>query len=157
MSFKCYLAGFIEGNHIEQCIGWRKRLATHYLSRAWDIVWLDPINGKAIGDITPDGYKSSIPGKAFVSRDIKCVEEADLVIANLDNFGAERPIIGTMCELAIRGYLRKPLIIITDNYIYNDHPWIKDFASIMVSSVDELLEKKYIDYFYRGTVTARYE
>ena len=83
---RIYLAGFINGNTLQQCIEWRKRIVTHYLMRAWDIIWLDPMNGHAVGSITPEGFKSDIPGTAFVDRDIKCVEESDLIIANLDNF-----------------------------------------------------------------------
>ena len=155
--FKVYLAGFISGNKIQQCVEWRKRIVMHYHMKAWDIIWLDPINGKAIGTITPNGFKSEIPGPAFVDRDIKCVEDCDLVIANLDTFGESRAPTGTICEIAITGYLHKPLIIISGDKNYVDHPWIQDFDSIIVPSVDILLEKKYIDYFYKGTVTAKYE
>ena len=75
----------------------------------------------------------------------------------MNTFGETRTPTGTLCELAITGYLHKPLIVITDDRNYYEHPWIKDFASMIVSSVDELLEKKYIDYFYKGTVTAKYD
>ena len=154
---KIYLAGFISGNKLKECIEWRRKIVSHYLMRAWNIIWLDPMNGHAIGSITPEGFKSDIPGNAFVDRDIKCVEECDLVIANLNTFGESRTPTGTICEIAITGYLGKPLIVITDDINYYEHPWIKDFASMIVSSIDELLEKKFIDYFYKGTVTARYE
>ena len=79
MNFKVYLAGFISGNKIDKCIEWRKQIVMHYLMKAWGIVWFDPINGKAIGTITPEGFKSNIPGSAFVDRDIKCVEDCDLL------------------------------------------------------------------------------
>ena len=154
---RIYLAGFINGNTLQQCIEWRKRIVTHYLMRAWDIIWLDPMNGHAVGSITPEGFKSDIPGTAFVDRDIKCVEESDLIIANLDNFEEKRTPTGTLCEIAIAGYLRKPLIVITNDINYYEHPWIKDFASMIVSSIDELLEKEYINYFYKGKCSARYE
>lgn len=155
--FTVYLAGFISFNKLEECINWRKKIALYYLAKAWEICWLDPMNGHAFGTITPEGFKSDIPGKAFVSRDIKCVEESDLIIANLNTFGEPRAPTGTLSEIAISGYLNKPLIVITNDINYYEHPWIKEFASIIVSSVDELLEKKYIDYMYKGTVLARYD
>jgi nucleoside 2-deoxyribosyltransferase len=153
---KVYLAGFINGNKIEQCSEWRKRIVTHYLLKAWDIIWLDPMNGKAITTLTPDGLHSEYPIRAIVDRDVKCLEDADLVVANLDTFGETRAPTGTLCEISITGYIHKPLIVITNDPNYYNHPWIQDFASITVPSVDELLEKKYIDYFYKGTVNARY-
>ena len=155
--FKVYLAGFISGKKIAECMGWRERIAVHYMKKAWDIIWLDPINGKAIATITPDGLKSNMPAKALVARDITSVQETDLLIANLHTFGELRAPTGTICEIAIAGYLRKPMIIITDDINYTEHPFIRDFASIIVPTVDELLEKKYIDYFYKGKVSARYE
>ena len=154
---RCYLAGFIAGNKIQDCIAWRRKIVTYYALRAWDIIWLDPMNGKAIGSITPEGFKSDIPGPAFVDRDIKNVEDSDLIIANLNTFGEVRSPTGTICEIAIAGYLHKPLIVISDDNNYIEHPWIKDFASIIVPSVEVLIDKKYVDYFYKGNVTARYE
>ncbi len=154
---KIYLAGFINGNKLEPCTEWRKRIALSYLQKAWDIIWLDPVNGQAVATITSEGLKSSIPGQALVDRDIKGIQDSDLIIANLNTFGETRSPTGTICEIAIAGYLRKPLIVISDEQNYKEHPFIKKFASIIVPSVEDLLEKKYIDYFYRGTVTARFE
>lgn len=154
---KAYLAGMINGDKIKPCIEWRERIALYYLKKAWDIIWLDPLNGQAIATITPDGLKSSIPPKALVSRDIKCIKDSDLIIANLDTFGETRTPTGTLSEIAIAYMLNKPTIVITKDIQYKEHPFIKEFASIIVESVDELLSKNYIQYYYRGTVTARYE
>jgi nucleoside 2-deoxyribosyltransferase len=115
------------------------------------------MNGHAISTLTPDGLKSVIPGNALVVRDLKCVEHSDLVIANLNTWGEKRAPTGTICEVAIAGYTNKPLIVITDDYNYREHPFIVEFASIIVPTVEELLEKKFIDYFYKGKVTAKYD
>jgi hypothetical protein len=155
--FKVYLAGFINGTKIVECTEWRKRIAQYYLLKGWEIIWLDPMNGKAVSTLTPDGLKTDIPGSALLDRDIKCVEEADLIIVNLNTFGETRAPTGTICELAIAGYLRKPVIVITDDFTFKEHPFVQEFASVIVKSVDELLERKLVDYFYRGTVSARYE
>jgi nucleoside 2-deoxyribosyltransferase len=114
------------------------------------------MNGKAIGTITPDGLKSDIPGPALVDRDLKCVQEADLIIANLDTFGETRPLIGTIYELAWAWSMEKPVIVISkeDNYKY--HSFIVDTASIIVPTVEEMLEKKYVNYMYKGQVSAIY-
>jgi nucleoside 2-deoxyribosyltransferase len=100
--------------------------------------------------------KSNIPGNAIVHRDYKCVKSADLLVVNMDTFGEQRPLTGTIYELAWAWVDHKPVIIITDEEKYSEHPFIKDTASIIVSSVDELIEKKYINYFYKGLSSALY-
>ena len=53
--------------------------------------------------------------------------------------------------------MNKPIIIISRDIYYVEHPFIKIFASVIVRSVEELLEKKYINEFYKAIVTAEYE
>jgi len=127
-----------------------------YRKEKYPITWLDPLNGQEIGTITSKGLKSNIPGKAFVHRDFNCVKMADLLIANLDTFGDTRPLTGSIYELAWGWYFKTPTIIITTEQNYKEHPFIVDTASIIVPSVDELLEKKYINYFYKGMHGAIY-
>lgn len=156
---KIYLAGFINGSKLDQCAEWRRRVREYYYSNPkWhnEIVFLDPLNGKQFENITPDGLGSDIPGKALVHRDFKCVKECDLLVANLNTFGVDRTPTGTLFEVAWGWTMEKPVIIITDDARYINHPFIKDTASIIVPSVDDMLEKRYIDYFYKGTVTALY-
>ena len=160
-----YLAGYISGNKIKQCSAWRIKIREHYNKwlnkettriEPYPITWLEPLNGETFGVITDDGLKCDLPGKALVARDHKCVKIADLLIANTDTFGDKRPLTGTIYELAWAWTYKIPTIIITDNKNYREHPFIQDTASIIVKSVDELLDKKYIDYFYKGLVSAEY-
>ena len=51
---KCYLAGYIAGNKIEECTAWRKKVRTHYAEykgHRYPIDWLDPLNGKELDTI----------------------------------------------------------------------------------------------------------
>jgi len=154
---KVYLAGFMSGDKLKETTEWRKAIRTHYAVKAWtDLIWLDPYNGKDIGTITKDGLKSSVPAHAIVHRDYACVRDADIIVANMDTFGSTRPLTGTMCELAWAWQLRKPIILITTDKNYTCHPFMTYFASWIVDSVDTLLKEKIIDYFYQGTVTAKY-
>lgn len=154
---KIYLAGYMSSKKGKKCAHWRRELRKHYVMKAWDIIWLDPMNGQKLGELKRDGLKSTnIPGKAFIYRDFKSVREADLIIANLKTFGEERPITGTLFELSWAWEHNKPVIVIADKTYYTEHPFIKDTASMIVESYKELLEKKYINYFYKGIVTARY-
>jgi len=154
--FKVYLAGFIQGTKIEECVAWRKKIREHYVMGGWDIVWLDPLNGKEFGSITDDGLKSNIPAHAIVHRDYRSVEDSDLIIANMDTFGESRPLTGTLCELAWAWDKHIPIIMITDEKKYKDHPFLEYFASAIVPTVDKLLEEKLINYFYKGANNAVY-
>lgn len=155
---KIYLAGYISNKNVNECMEWRKKIAEHYNKKAkWQGVmcFLDPFNGEITSGITNDGLKCSIPGKALVHRDYKSVSIADLIIANLDISG-KRPLTGTIFELAWAWEMKKPVIVISKKEMYVEHPFIKDTASIIVKDVDKLLEKRYIEYIYKGLVNAEY-
>ena len=156
--FTSYLAGYISGAKISECTEWRKRIRSYYLNKGWDqLVFLDPLNGDERETIDDEGLSSSvIPGKALVYRDYQSVKNSDLIIANLDTFGQERPLTGTIYELAWAWNFKIPVIVITENHRYIKHPFIQDTASMIVSSVEELIEKKYLNYFYKGQVSAIY-
>ena len=101
---KVYLAGFIQGSKLNECIAWRKKIRDHYEhwkdGEKYPIIWLDPLNGKHLDTITPDGLKSDTPRNAIVHRDYRCICDCDLVVVNMDTFGESRPLTGTICELA---------------------------------------------------------
>jgi len=146
-NFIIYLAGYISGKKLKECIEWRKYLRTYYASKGWSIVWLDPLKGLTARDIEPH---------AIVHRDYNSVKKANLIVANLNTFGQERPSVGTFCELAWAWEQKKPIVIITEKEYYIKHPFINYFASWIVKNVEEVVGKKIIPYFYKGTVTAKY-
>ncbi len=158
---KVYLAGYISGNVMDQCVAWRKQICDHYNNwkgqERYPIEWLDPLNSGESDSIDPEGLKSDLPPNMIVHKDLMAVKHSDLIVANLDTFGESRPLIGTACELAWSYLLDKPIIVISDNPQYTNHPFIKVFASVIVNSVEEMLEKKYINKFYKTIVTAEYK
>lgn len=157
---KIYLAGNISGNKIDECMGWRKKVREHYENwkgrEKYPIIWLDPLNGGEIGTIDKEGLTSNLPPEAIVAKDYLSVRKADLIIANLDTFGEERPPIGTICECVWASEMRKPLILVTDNEWYKFHPFMKKFASWVVPSVEDLLDGKIINQFYKAMHNAIY-
>jgi nucleoside 2-deoxyribosyltransferase len=158
---KIYLAGYIQGKVIEECISWRKKLRQHYdnwkgENKRYPINWIDPLNGENFLEISPDGLKGSLPPHTIVHKDYKSIEICDLVIVNMDTFEQQRPLIGTICELAWAWDKHKPIIMITDDHIYKNHPFLEYFTSWYVSSVDELIEKKIINEFYKAWNSAQY-
>lgn len=70
-----------------------------------------------------------------------------------------RPNWGTDCEVSWALYLNKPLILIAGNarqkLMLETHPFTKR-ASVIVSSVDELLEKKWLQIIYKSISGATY-
>jgi hypothetical protein len=159
---KIYLCGYIGGPAvIDKCIEWRQRIVEKYNDYKGDgqrypIVWLDPINGKDCKFMDKHGLKSNVPSHAIMHRDYQCVMRADLIVANMDTFGQERPLIGSVFELAWAWEHHKPIILITDNPMYTEHPFLSYAASHVVSSVDDLLEKKVINYYFKGWNDAIY-
>jgi hypothetical protein len=156
---KAYLAGYICGAKLKECIEWRVKIRDHYNNykgERYPIEWLDPLNSGELDHIDDKGLKSNIPRNAIVQKDLLSIEHADIVIANLDTFGEVRPPIGTICEIALAWYLRKPIILITNQEHYIEHSFLSYFASMIVKDVDELLSTKYVNLFYKAINSAIY-
>ena len=158
---KVYLAGYIQGLAIDKCCSWRKKIRDCYDNwknegNKYPIIWIDPLNGENFAEISIDGLKSKIPSHAIVHKDYRSVEICDLVIANMDTFNQERPLIGTICELAWAWNMHKPIIMITDSKLYETHPFLEYFSSWIVPTVDYLIEKKIINEFYKAWHSAQY-
>jgi hypothetical protein len=66
---------------------------------------------------------------------------------------------GTLSEVAWALWLQKPVILIAGNQkqkeMLEKHPFMKE-SSIIVESVDELLEKKWINILYKSISSAIY-
>lgn len=159
MSLSCYLCGYIQGSVIEQCIAWRKKIRETYdnwPTGRYPINWIDPLNGENFNEISPDGLKGCFPPNAIVHKDYVSIQKSDLIICNSDTFGQNRPLIGTIYELAWAYEKRKPVIMITNDIIFEQHPFITNTVSWYVKSVEELLEKKIINEFYKAWHSAQY-
>ncbi len=153
---KIYLAGQISGSEIEKCAAWRIKIREHYRRADWPILFLDPLNGKEFDTITEDGLKSNIPSEAIFDGDKMSVKEADIVIVNLEEFDDTRAPFGSHCELAWAGLLGKPIVLITQDKNYIEHPFIKKMVSWIVPDVQTLLDKKIINFFFKRLANADY-
>jgi hypothetical protein len=157
-----YLAGYINGKVLNECISWRKKIVDHYENwkgkEDYPIVFLDPLNSKQYEDISEDGTTAiGIDPNAIVHRDYICVMRSDLIIANMDLFGENRIPLGTISEIAWAWDHKKPIVIISSNEMYHKHPFSRYFASFIVKDVDELLKRKILNYFFKGWNSAIYE
>lgn len=70
-----------------------------------------------------------------------------------------RPNYGTTCEVAWAFWLQKPVILIAGTRdrkdILTKHPFMKR-ASVIVETVEELLEKKWLQILYKSIASATY-
>jgi len=156
---RVYLAGYIQGSVIEQCSAWRKKLREVYDNwngKPYAISWLDPLNGENFAEISPDGLKGAMPPHFIVHKDYKCVNDCDIVVVNMDTFGQDRPLTGTICELAWAWDKHKPIIMISNEDKYVQHPFLSYFTSWVVPSVDELIKQKIINQCYKSLHSAQY-
>jgi len=152
---------------MEQCIAWRKKIREHYHNykgQRYPIDFLDPCNGEADQDtnIQNEGLMSNVPSKAIMYRDyVSVVKLADIVVANVDTFGRTRMPLGTVMEIAWAWEHHKPVIVIDSaddkESSWALHPMFSTATAFRVKSVDELIEKKWLQFFYKGWNTAIYQ
>lgn len=154
----------------------------------YPIAFLDALNSKESDSVDKLGLTSALPPNLIYDKDILSVERADVIVANLDDYFEEglewskeialmnkedlmqrvndlqnkilnrRENFGTISEVAIAMYLKKPVILIVPEkrkYIYEKHPFAKR-ASVIVGSVEELLEKKWLNILYKSISSAIY-
>jgi len=154
-----YLAGYIQGTVIDQCVAWRKKIREVYDNwgmKPYPITWLDPLNGEKFEEISTDGLKGVMPPHMIVHKDYKCVEKCDVVLVNMDTFGESRPLTGTICELAWAWQMHKIIVMITDEPKYKFHPFLTYFASWIVPDVETLLKEKVLNQIYKSLNSAQY-
>jgi len=151
--FMCYLAGYISDVKALECAEWRLKIKNFFnMKPKWhgQLCFIDPMNGESVASLGKEGLTSCFPPHAIVHRDYNSVLASDLIIANPNTFGEPREPIGTICEMAWAFQLRKPIILISDNYRYINHPFTSYFASAIVKDTDELLKGNLIQQFYKG-------
>jgi len=160
---RVYLAGYMAGNVIEQCLDWRLKIRDHYENWKGDhkypIDFLDPFNGPELDSLDGKGLKSDVPSNAIYTGDKMSVKACDLIVANLDTFEQERPMIGTFFELGWCTAWDKHFILIVPESMKDtaqNHPFLKQASSIYYS-VDQFLDSKILNYFYKRINGANYK
>jgi hypothetical protein len=159
---KIYMAGYMSGAVLHECVEWRVKIRDHYENwkgARYPIDFLDPFNGPELESLDAKGLKSSVPANAIFAGDMMSVKACDLVVANLDTFGQTRPMIGTYFELGwCTAWQKDFVLIVPGNYreIAENHPFLKQAAAVF-GSVDEFLESKTLNYFYKRINGANYD
>lgn len=162
-----YLGGYMSGEKLQETLYWRKYIRSSYKNYeesaegnivSFPIAFLDPYNGKEFESIDAKGLESSLSPNAIYNGDYMSVQKADIIIANMNTFGSDRPMIGTIWELGWADEMRKPFILIVDKdkrETYEKHPFTRR-ASNIVCSLEELVEKQILETFYRRIAGAIY-
>ena len=98
-----YLAGRICGEHIDKCLGWRKKIVNHYRYykhtpnldkigfkyEAYPIAFLCPLNSGEATTVDKKGLTSHIPPNLIYAKDLLSVQRADVIVANMEDFFEE--------------------------------------------------------------------
>lgn len=88
----------------------------------------------------------------------KIVNYKDAFFKLQEKIRNRRENFGTICEISWALYLKKPLILIVPESrreIYEKHPFSKR-ASVIVTSVDELIKRKWLNILYKSIASAEY-
>lgn len=131
---RVYTAGPITGTTYKGCTGWRDYVEKK-LTDFFEV--LSPMRNKAylekehqIQDhynqylSTPDG---------IMCRDMWDIERCDILLANV--LGAQKVSIGTVMEITLAWWLRKPVILAIDNNIHT-HAMLSKASNFIVNDLD---------------------
>lgn len=143
-----YLSGSMFQDHPEHET-WRQHAAA--LLENAGVQTLSPYRGRSSrGEISKVGSyhytESGAPiqnrlANLLVSRDLKDVQDCDILLVNLQGTTGKRPSIGTISELAWAYLLNKPVVCIVDEETTEDdyykHPFMHQFVSQWVATVKE--------------------
>lgn len=140
-----YLAGAIRDDRTYD-IHWRARVIEELNGLA---VFLNPLGGKVFNEVTREWTMSGIPSKvtAIVRHDAWCVDQADMVLADLSALAEKYPNIGTLLEVG-RAWKGGKLIygILDPGYLghgntgmYRLHPFLEDILAAKFDTVDDAI------------------
>jgi len=162
---KVYLAGFMSGDQLEECTSWRLAIRKHYgnwkgAGVPYPIAFLDPFNGPEVDTIKGTGLASvGAMSNAIILGDMMSVRECDIIVANLNTFGSTREMVGTYMELGWQIWQQKPFILIAPEEkqeLCAKHPFLNRAVGVY-KSVEEVLDSKILNFFYKRINHANYE
>ena len=135
-----YAGGGISGLTYEECVGWRKYVASKMPSY---IHILSPMRGKEYlnnGKIISGSYEEHplCSQKGILCRDHYDVRRANLVLMNF--LGLQAVSIGSIVEIGWTYAYRHPLITLMEKNNVHDHPMIREISNFILTDLDEAIE-----------------
>lgn len=143
-----YLAGLISTDHPES-LEWRTRITPRLEAAGFEV--RTPLAGKGnLKCVTKDGgiTATTTTNRAICLRDRRDVREADVILASLELFGSQRPLVGTLVELGWAWDDGTPVIaaVAEDNYLMRKHPFISEFVTKYEPTIDAAVD--FIIHYY---------
>ena len=140
IELEVYAAGPITGQNYEGATGWREDLQELVDG---PIRILDPMRHKQYlleAVHIADSYEESILSsqRAIVSRDRYDVERCDVLAIYLPMVPCVS--IGSMFELSLADYLRKPIVGYLAPGSRHDHAFVREAITIRVKSLEQMAE-----------------
>lgn len=160
-----YLGGIMLGGNMQKpTVDWRYKVRKHYSDwkgkGIYEFCFLDPWNGEVDAVVDNEGLTNNkINGKTIFAGDKQAIQKADVIVANFNQFGSKRPSVGTYFECGMALAWNKPLILIVPENEFerwNKHPFTSQAVAIY-KSVDEFLNSKILNWFYKRTNSAIYD
>lgn len=160
-----YLAGIMLGGNMQKpTVDWRYKIRKHYANwkgkGIYEICFLDPWNGEVNAKIDAEGVTNPlVNGKTIFAGDKEAIKKANLIVANFNQYDSKRASVGTYFECGMALAWNKPLVLIVpeDEFErWSKHPFTSQAVAIY-KSVDEFLESKILNWFYKRTNHANYE
>ena len=132
---KVYLSGYMNAE-VHATKEWRD-LATNVLSPR-GIRTLNPWRGKSFSYYT-DSTQLTSP-RLLVDRDLTDMVNSDVILINLNDYGIQRQMVGTLAELGVAGILHKPTVIFADEGDpILSHPFPQGIGTKVCNSLAEAL------------------
>ena len=128
---KVYLSGPISEHDREGTDQWRAQ-ASQFLHKE-GIDTIDPCRRKVY--YNPQKFTPN----EIVIRDLRDVEEADLVLLNYRLLPGHLPI-GSPCEMVYAWDRKKPVVVVAEDSRIQNHPWVLAMAVRIFPTLEEALE-----------------
>jgi hypothetical protein len=160
-----YLGGIMLGGEAQKAtVDWRYKVRQHYSDYKgqgrYELSFLDPWNGEVDAVVDAEGLtNSAVSGNTIFQGDVLAIKKANVVIANFYQFGSARPSVGTYFECGMALAWGKPLILVVppeEFERWSKHPFTSQACAIF-KSVDDLLNAKILNWFYKRTNAAIYD
>lgn len=132
-----YLAGPITGLSYEQATRWRE-IVSHTLGDDFDCYSPMRNKGYLLNEVCiADRYTRYVMSteQAIMFRDMFDVQRTDGLFINF--LGATQVSKGTVMEIAVAWYLRKPIIIVMEKDNIHQHAMVRQSTPFIVETLDE--------------------
>jgi len=144
-----YLAGLISTG-VPQSLQWRLAVSPRLELAGFEV--LSPMRGTDPSGLWQGGLVDpSLSPKDVVLRDFKDVKRSTVILAHLDNFGGDRPLLGTIAELAWAWQFQTPVVGVAElkNIYMRTHPFVREFITHYCFGAEEAVD--FIVNYYGGS------